>query len=224
MIPIAEVYRALNAAHGPQEWWPAEEGAFEIMVGALLVQRTTWRSAETAIAALKAQGLVDPGRLRGADLAVIETCIKSAGFYRTKAARLRNLATFVTEHGGVGTLAARPTPELRALLLGLDGVGPETADAILLYAFERPAVVVDAYLRRLVQRLAGGASTPQDMRLRAWVEDGIAGVTDLNEFHALVVAHGKQVCRPEPRCGECPIGSRCRTGRRASRSGSSVSG
>jgi len=223
VIPVAEVYRALKAAHGPQEWWPAE-GAFEIMVGALLVQRTTWRSAETAIAALKTRGLVDPGRLRGADLAVIEACIKSAGFYRTKAARLRNLASFVTGHGGVGALAARPTPELRALLLGLDGVGPETADAILLYAFERRAVVVDAYLRRLGQRLAGGASAPQDIRLRAWVGDGIAEAPDLNEFHALVVAHGKQACRPEPRCGECPIGSRCRTGRKASRSSSGGSG
>jgi endonuclease-3 related protein len=212
VIAVAEVYRALKAAHGPQQWWPAE-GAFEIMLGALLVQRTTWRSAETAIAALKARGLVDSGRLRDADLATVESCVRSAGFYRSKASRLRKLASFVAEQGGTGTLAAMQTPELRASLLALDGVGPETADAILLYAFGRPAVVVDAYLRRFARRLAAAAKAPEDPRLRAWVEHGLAEVGDLNEFHALVVAHGRAICRPEPRCDGCPVGDRCLTAR-----------
>lgn len=214
MIPAAEVYAALEAAHGTQSWWPAE-GAFEIMAGALLVQRTTWRSAESAVAGLRQHRFLDPVRLRHADLALVEACIRSAGFFRSKAVRLRKLAQFVVEQGGMDGLAAKPTHELRAQLLALEGIGPETADAILLYAFDRPAVVVDAYLRRLAQRLTAAASAPRDTRLREWVEAGIGDARRLSEFHALVVEHGKRTCRPVPLCAECAINARCRTGRKA---------
>lgn len=215
MIQFSKVYSGLLAAHGPQRWWPADE-PFEIMAGALLVQRTTWQSAATALDRLKQKGLLRPQRLRRARLGLVEQCIKGAGFFQTKAVRLKKLARFVDECGGIEGLGASETTALRELLLGLEGVGPETADAILLYAFARPAVVVDAYLRRLSQRLTAAAKAPADSRLRTWVAGVISDAEHLNEFHALVVAHGKAVCRPVPRCPECRISRLCRTGRAAS--------
>lgn len=215
MIHFAKIYAGLLAAHGPQQWWPADE-PFEIMAGALLVQRTTWQSASTALDRLKEKDLLRPERLRRARLRLVEQCIKGAGFFQTKAARLRKLGRFVDERGGIEGLAASETAALRELLLGLDGVGPETADAILLYAFQRPAVVVDAYLRRLSQRLTAAPKAPDDSSLRSWVVSAIGDVSHLNEFHALVVAHGKIVCRPAPRCMKCRISRLCRTGRAAS--------
>ena len=215
MIQFSKVYTVLLAAHGPQRWWPADE-PFEIMVGALLVQRTTWQNASAALDRLKEKGLLRPERLRRARLGLVEQCIKGAGFFQTKAARLKKLARFVDERGGIDGLATSETTALRELLLGVEGVGPETADAILLYAFERPAVVVDAYLRRLSQRLTAAAEAPEDSRLRTWVAGAIGDAGHLNEFHALVVAHGKAVCRPVPRCPECRISRLCRTGRDAS--------
>lgn len=215
MIPCADVYAALLSAHGAQRWWPGD-GPFEIMAGALLVQRTTWRSADIAIGRLKGRDLLEPESLSAADSADVETCIRGAGFFRTKAARLGKLARFVVDHGGLAQLEAKPTRELRALLLALDGVGPETADAILLYAFNRPAVVVDAYLRRLAQRLTAAEPAPADPDLRDWVETAIDDPIHLNEFHALVVVHGQRTCRPEPRCGSCEIRTLCRTGTAAS--------
>jgi endonuclease III related protein len=215
-IAVAEVYASLLEAHGPQRWWPADE-PFEIMAGALLVQRTTWQSAAAAVDNLRRQDLLSPERLGQASLAMIERCIRGAGFFRTKAARLRKLALFVIEHGGVAGLARHETAELRSLLLAREGVGAETADTILLYAFDRPAIVVDGYLRRFGQRLMAADSPPSDSRLRRWIANGIAAAADLNEFHALVVAHGKDVCGARPQCPACGIRGHCLTGHGALR-------
>jgi len=215
-ISVAEVYAGLLEAHGPQRWWPADD-PFEIMAGALLVQRTTWQSAAAALDNLKRHDLLRPERLGQASLAAVERCIRGAGFFRTKATRLRNLAHFVVEQGGVAGLAQCETAELRSLLLAREGVGAETADAILLYAFDRAAVVVDGYLRRFCQRLMAAGSPPSDSHLRRWVADAIDEVAHLNEFHALVVAHGKDVCGARPQCPACGISGLCLTGRGAMR-------
>lgn len=212
MICFRSVFENLISAYGPQGWWPGE-GRFEIMLGAVLVQRTAWRNAETAIDSLKRAGLHAPEALRAADRREIERCVRSAGFFRTKAERLKGLAAFVEEHGGVDGLAAVPTDRLRDLLLDVAGIGPETADAILLYAFDRPAVVVDAYLRRLAQRLLGHEKPPSDTDLRRWTERDLNHSAALNEFHALVVVHGKRVCGRVPRCSQCGVRHFCRTGR-----------
>jgi endonuclease-3 related protein len=205
----------LLGAYGPQHWWPADN-AFEIIVGALLVQRTAWRNVETAIRALKMAGLLDPVRMHRARAASIERCIRGAGFFRAKAARLRQLAGVIVEHGGADSLARLATPELRSLLLELEGVGPETADAILLYAYDRPAVVVDAYLRRLATRLTAADTVVADQQLRDWVSATIEDADGMNELHALVIEHGKQCCGRKPDCPECPIQPMCATGRNAS--------
>jgi endonuclease-3 related protein len=215
MIRIGDLYERLLAAYGPQHWWPAEK-PFEIMAGALLVQRSTWTSTEASLAALKKRGLMTPQAMAAADLQAIEACIQGSGFFRSKAARLKRLAKFLTGSWSVRRMRATPTPMLRKTLLGLDGVGPETADAILLYAFGRPAVIVDEYLRRLTQRLTADPEPPTDAAIRRWVEAEIFDAPRLNELHALVVAHGKNVCGKTPQCSECEIRTLCLTGKGAS--------
>jgi endonuclease-3 related protein len=211
VIGFAAVYDSLVENYGPQYWWPADD-RFEIVIGALLVQRTSWESVEAAIDRLHQQGLLDARALEFASIAEVEACIRSTGFFRAKARRLIELARFVERSGGMAALQQQPTPELRRILLGLDGIGEETADAILLYAFDRPVVVVDEYLRRLVRRMTA-AGPFSDRELRESVAHHLADdVYRLNELHALVVAHGKAFCRAVPRCAECAISHSCRTG------------
>lgn len=215
MIRFDQVHDALLGEFGPQLWWPAED-VFEIMAGALLVQRTAWVNVETAIGRLKSAGLLDPDVLYRTKIEEIEPCIQSTGFFRTKAGRLKNLAACVVGQGGTVSLGKLPTSELRSLLLAVEGIGPETADAILLYAYDRPVVVIDEYLRRLARRLRPGRQTIPDQRLRDWVAGSIADAASLNELHALVIAHGKQSCGRIPHCGQCAIRTFCGTGRKAS--------
>jgi endonuclease-3 related protein len=209
---FGDVHDLLLAAHGPQRWWPAES-RFEIIAGALLVQRTTWRSAEKALAALQGRRMLDPVTLAAARAADIESCIRVAGFYRSKAARLKKLSQFVVDCGGTDALADEGTDRLRERLLRLDGIGAETADAILLYAFARPVLVIDAYLRRFAQRLAGVGAAIADDEIAAWILAEIDSVPKLNELHALVVAHGKSHCRKQPRCDDCGVRALCRSAR-----------
>jgi len=212
VIDAAQLHDDLLSAYGPQGWWPADD-LFEIMLGALLVQRTAWSNAAAAIGALQRQGLITPAALAAADPEEVERCCRPAGFFRSKAARLQGLSRFLIEVCSLDELRSRDTADLRNELLARDGIGPETADAILLYGFERPAVVVDEYLRRLHRRLEGATRPVGDARLRAWVESDLSGVAELNELHALVVAHGKEVCRTRPLCRQCQLLGVCRTGR-----------
>jgi endonuclease-3 related protein len=181
------------------------------MVGAVLVQRTTWRNAARAVAELRAVGLLDSNALANAAEPQVRHRIAAAGFYNTKAKRLIGLARFVEGAGGTDSLGALETKTLRERLLGVDGVGPETADAILLYAFERPACVVDAYLRRWHARMSGVES--DDDALRKRVLAALPGAAELNGFHALIVMHGKQHCRSRPICDDCCLRKECAHGR-----------
>ncbi len=179
------------------------------MVGALLVQRTTWRNAAAAIERLRAGRQLTAERLARIETAALSKLIRSAGFFRVKAARLQKLAQFVLSVGGIDALKRLPTDELRTQLLELPGVGAETADAILGYAFERPVLVVDAYTRRLFTRLAHPLPAPTDTGLK---EDAIAALGStqrLNEFHALVIAHGQRCCSPKPSCERCTLKQIC---------------
>jgi endonuclease-3 related protein len=212
VIGFRALFDELLATHGPQRWWPADD-PFEIMLGSILVQRTAWRNAEVAIAALRERALLRPAALAAIEPLTLAPLIRSAGFFRTKASRLRGLAEFVVESGGVQVLAGWPTSHLRGTLLRLDGIGPETADAILLYAFDRPVVVIDAYLRRLVGRLHPTGTAFPDDRLREAVMAEINDAASLNEFHALVVEHGKRLCATRPNCAECRLRQRCQFGR-----------
>jgi endonuclease III related protein len=206
---IKSMFASLLARHGAQLWWPGES-PFEIMAGAVLVQRTAWRNAEQALASLKAAGLCDWEDLAAVAQPRLEELIRGAGFYRRKAARLSNLANFVIRAGGEAALARWPTSRLRCGLLGLDGIGAETADAILLYAFERRVFVIDAYTRRIVARMRG--SPLVDAVLQRKVVRALPRISELNEFHALIVAHGKQSCRAVPLCESCCLRRSCHHG------------
>ncbi|MDX1535006.1 MAG: hypothetical protein R3291_05245, partial [Thermoplasmata archaeon] len=186
-MDLSSVYAELRRTLGGDGWWRAE-GPWEVMVGALLTQRTTWRSVQTAIESLKAAGLIAPEALAEAPLPRIEACLRPTGFYRAKARRLRRMArTVLREAGTVEAFLGHRPERLRRELLALEGVGPETADAILLYAAGRPVPVVDAYTRRVLGRLglphpaAYGAAAEA---LRAALPDR---VEDHRRFHALMV-------------------------------------
>jgi endonuclease-3 related protein len=205
-----ELLDALREAYGPQGWWPGGGEPFDVMLGAILVQRTTWVNAGRALDRLSEAGILDWSALRGLTSSTLEELIKPCGFYRTKAGRLRKLAEFVSASGGTGALGRLGTDALRERLLRLEGIGPETADAILLYAFDRPVFVVDAYARRLYSRLCGEAAPAADAELKRTVETAVQDTGDLNDLHALIVEHGKRHCRSSPLCAGCCLGSICR--------------
>lgn len=211
-VDPVRLYRRLLELYGPQGWWPGG-GGFEIFVGALLVQRTTWRNAEAAIGSLRAAELLAPAALAQAPLSRIQTHLMGCGFHATKSRRLKAMARWFVAAGGYERLAGQDTGWLRQALLALEGVGDETADAILLYAFDRPAVVVDESLRRLLSRVSGMKGAMPDAAVRRIVAGSLRDVAELNEFHALVVEHGKTSCRKRPVCDACGLRDLCRTGR-----------
>ena len=219
-IPVVRaIFDRLSGAYGPQAWWPAQ-GRFEMMVGALLTQRTTWRNAERAIAALRRSDALSPEVLASLPVHEIEALVRPAGTFRVKAARLWALARWYVDSGGSGAMATRSTADLRTELLGLSGVGPETADDMLVYAFGRPVFVVDAYARRILSRYGWAKGDEPYDRLSAAIADAFGpDAAALGEFHALLVEHGKRHCRATPRCEGCPLAARCATGIRPSGGG-----
>lgn len=206
-----QLYAALLAAHGPQRWWPAES-PFEVAVGAILVQRTAWHHAAAAVRKLQAGGLLDPAAVLDAPEKSLEAFVRPAGFYRQKSRTLRGFCAWLLAAGDFDSLTTRATTELRADLLRLRGIGPETADCILLYALHRPVFVVDAYTRRILVRtgLYPGAERAGYDRVAAWFEQRLAPEPSLfNEFHALLVAHGKSRCGTRPDCPRCELAGAC---------------
>jgi endonuclease-3 related protein len=201
------VFRRLFDQYGPQGWWPADS-PFEVMVGAVLVQNTAWSNVEQAIAGLAARGALYPERILALpDLAEV---LRPSGCFRVKADRLRSLCRWFLASGGLAALEARPTAAIRAELLAVHGVGPETADDILLYALERPVFVIDAYTRRLFARfgLIGGQEDYETLRAR--IERALGPDVPLyQEYHALIVRHAKGSCRTRPGCERCCLAPRC---------------
>ncbi len=209
-LPLRDYFKDLLAHYGPQHWWPGES-PFEVMVGAVLTQGAAWSNVEKAIRNLKAYDLLDPGRIHELDEDTLALAIKPAGYFRVKARRLKNLvAWFVVRHGAdVEKLRALRPDLLREELLEVKGVGPETADSILLYALGIPSFVVDTYTHRVMTRhgLAGEDTGYDDLKEtfeRALPRDAAL----YNEFHALIVAVGKEFCRPTARCETCPLRAR----------------
>jgi endonuclease-3 related protein len=193
---------------GPRGWWPGET-PFEVMVGAILTQNTNWGNVERAIANLKARDLLDPQRMLNVPPAELAELIRPAGYFRVKTQRLRNfLAMFVKDYDGdVSLMQTHSLTTLREVLLLVRGIGPETADSILLYALEKPVFVVDAYTKRILSRHAICCEEDGYAELQALFMEHLADDVPLfNEYHALLVEVGKQFCRPkEPRCAECPL-------------------
>ena len=203
------VYRRLHAVHGPQRWWPGDT-AFEIMVGAVLTQNTAWTNVEKAIANLKAAKALSPAAIAAAPHRRLAAWLKPSGYFNIKAQRLHAFCTWLIRKGGAKCIARLPTDVLRAELLQVHGIGPETADDILLYAFNRPVFVIDAYTRRIFRRLGSIQGDEDYETLRRLFENSLATDTQLfNEYHALIVAHAKDICRPRPRCACCGLSALC---------------
>ncbi len=209
---LIEIYDRLLERHGPQRWWPADS-PFEVMAGAVLVQATAWANAEKAIRNLKAADSLSPQAIRLLPTDDLETLVRPSGFYKAKARKLIALCEYLGERHAddIAAMAAQPTEPLRAELLRIYGIGPETADDILLYALGHPVFVVDAYTRRLFHRmgLADGKSGYDELQaiFHRSLSPRDAGI--FNEYHALIVRHSNSICRPRPRCSECPLESLC---------------
>jgi endonuclease-3 related protein len=200
-------FNALYSYWGPQHWWPGET-PFEVMVGAVLTQNTNWTNVEKAIGQLKAHGMLEPLALYHAPVEQLAALIRSSGYYNIKARRLKNFIAFLFQEAGGSEkrLRAMPTRELRAKLLAVNGLGPETVDSILLYALDRPVFVIDAYTRRILRRHGVIRGEESYEELRALFETNLPrNRTRYNEYHALLVRAGKHHCKPRARCDGCPL-------------------
>ena len=211
---LLEIYERLLAAFGPQGWWPAEDD-FEMVVGAILTQSTSWVNVEKAIDNLKAAGMLDPITLVSVDERVLAERIRPSGYFNAKARKLKAFCNHLQmRYGGDLSRMFHVKPsDLRAELLSIWGIGPETADSIVLYGARQPVFVIDAYTRRIFARL-GIASPDVDYHglQRLFMESLPASVPLFQEYHALVVALGKEVCRPTPACPRCPLCDLCPSG------------
>jgi endonuclease III related protein len=205
---ILEIYDGLYRHLGPSRWWPGDS-PLEIMVGAILTQNTIWSNVERAIGHLKAQGALSVSFLHRVDEAVLSEWIRPAGYYRLKAGRLKNFINFyVGEYQGqVKKIKEQPMEILRSQLLSVKGIGPETADSILLYALEMPTFVVDAYTHRIFSRHQLIDEQIGYEELRAYFMDRLPSDPSLyNEYHALLVRLGKEYCKKkDPWCEKCPL-------------------
>lgn len=205
---LQEIYDRLLARYGPQSWWPGDS-PFEVMVGAVLVQNTSWQNVEKAIRNLREQDLLDPRRLYEVPPEELEGLIQPAGYFRVKARRLRNLLEFLVQRydGSLQAMFATSLPELREQLLSISGVGPETADSILLYAGNLPTFVVDTYTYRVFSRHGWIGFDADYDQIKDHLESGLAqDVAMYNEYHALLVRVGKECCRKsKPLCDGCPL-------------------
>jgi endonuclease-3 related protein len=204
---LMEIYRKLYQAYGPRNWWPGET-SFEVMVGAILTQNTSWRNVEKAIQKLKAKRVLNPQGIYDMKRSQLASLIKSSGYYRIKADRLKSFIDFLFEEydGDLKKMNRRKLVELRKKLLGVKGIGPETADSILLYGLKKPIFVVDAYTKRVLSRHGVISEKASYEEIQKLLMDHLPLDEKLfNEYHALIVQAGKMVCKKIPRCDICPI-------------------
>ena len=206
---LSAYYRDLLDQYGPQKWWPAET-PFEVMVGAILTQNTAWPNVEKAIATLKTYGLLDPARILELDEETLGLAIRPAGTFRVKAKRLQGFVRWFVERGAdIDKLRALGISTLREELLAIPGIGPETADSILLYAFDLPSFVVDRYTWRVLTRHGLVSEEAGYDEMKDLFEGSLKADRALfNEYHALIVKVGKEHCRSKARCEGCPLEAR----------------
>ncbi len=205
---FSDLYQKLYAYFGPQHWWPADS-RFEVIVGAVLTQNTNWANVEKAIDNLRKHRLLKAAKLYQIPKGKLAKLIKPAGYYNIKAKRLRNFLHFFLKDykGSLKIMSLADTLNLRQQLLSVNGIGPETADSILLYALDKPVFVVDAYTKRILLRhgfIKEGAGYEQIQNL--FMQNLKPKVKLFNEYHALLVRLGKEFClKNKPRCGTCPL-------------------
>lgn len=201
-------YNRLLSRFGPQGWWPADSD-FEVMVGAILTQNTSWKNVALALGNLKKEKLMDPRKMYSLKTAKLARLIRPSGCFNIKAKRLKNFLNFFMEnYRGSVTVMSKDKPEkLRKGLLSINGIGPETADSILLYALKKPVFVVDAYTRRIFSRhRLVRAGDDYDRVQGLFLKNLKKDARLFNEYHALLVKLGKECClKNEPRCEKCPV-------------------
>ena len=210
MSDYKSIYDRLFSEYGPQSWWPAET-PFEVMVGAILTQNTAWLNVERAITNLRNAGLLSAPAMLETSHAKLAPLIKPSGYFNVKAERLLGFVRWYCQQGQYDSLKKLHTARLRKALLSVKGIGPETADDILLYAFNRKVFVIDAYTRRIFSRLGYIDNAMTYEALRAVIEAGleVENTRVFNEYHALIVKHGKEGCKVRPDCSRCCLETLC---------------
>jgi endonuclease-3 related protein len=204
---LVKMYQKLYQTIGPRHWWPADS-PFEVVVGAILTQNTSWKNVEKALGALKEKNILDPLQLYKVDEQYLATTITSSGFFNIKSKRIKSFINFLFEHyqGSLEKMFSEKLTLLREKLLAINGVGPETADSILLYAGGKPIFVVDAYTKRILLRhkvISPRACYSEIQEL--FMNNLKADVKMFNEYHALLVYIGKYYCKRVPQCRSCPL-------------------
>ncbi len=205
---LLELYQQLQAEHGNLRWWPADT-PFEVALGAILTQATAWRNVEKALDNLKAADAFTPEQIHAISQDELEKLVHPSGYFRMKAKKVRAFVNHIVERP-MAVMFEQDVPELRKELLSIYGVGPETADSIILYAAEKPSFVVDTYTYRLISRLGWVEGNFHYERLRTLFMDNLPHDVNLfNEYHALIVRHGARVCQKTPDCEACCLQSQC---------------
>jgi endonuclease-3 related protein len=207
MKSIYDIYCMLFQAYGMQNWWPAES-EFEMMAGAILTQNTSWSNVERALGNFGVN--LTPEFIQGSSVEELGAIVRPSGFFNQKAVRLKGIAKWFEKYDfSVEAVKASPPEKIRNELLGLDGIGFETADSIMLYAFEKPYLVIDAYTVRVFTRLGFKLPGGYD-ETRQYFENKLPYKNALfNEFHALIVRHAKLYCKKQPCCAGCPLEDEC---------------
>ena len=214
-LKLGELYRHLFARYGPQHWWPADS-PFEVIIGAILTQSAAWGNVEKAILNLKSAGALSPESLRVLPPERLGELIYPSGYYNAKALKIKAFVEYLgkAHRDSLDDLFSLDIPHLRGELLAIHGIGPETADSIILYAARKPVFVIDAYTRRILGRLGhnppgGSYSDFQEL----FMQNLPAEEKLFNEYHALLVRHGKEVCKKSPLCDHCCLRDICPTTR-----------
>ena len=211
---LQNIYQRLMACYGPQYWWPAKE-PFEVIVGAILTQSAAWGNVEKAIANLKTARALSPRALRQLSASKLATLVHPCGYYNAKALKLKSFALWVGNHynDDLDKLFANDTDYLHQQLLSIHGIGQETADSIILYAANKPIFVIDAYTRRIITRIGLAPDSNSYAAYQALFMNNLpTDVRLFNEYHALLVCLGKNVCRNRPLCQQCCLNSICQFG------------
>ncbi len=226
-ISLNSLYDTLVREYGPCGWWPLtdksdgssvysgrvpcdEDELFEIALGAILTQNVAWINVEKVLSELVRRGALSSKGISATPADELRMIIRPAGYYNQKTARICGFISWLNKMGGMKSLAEYDTPGLRSLLLSVKGIGPETADSIILYAYSRKVFVVDAYTRRILRRTGIFNSSSDYEGLRAFIEKSFRGsVDDYREYHALIVEHSKRFCRKTPDCEGCFLGGIC---------------
>ncbi len=213
MSKLMNIYKKLLKHFGRQHWWPAET-RFEVIVGAILTQNTSWKNVEKAILNLKKEKMLNNKKIANVDIRKLESLIQPSGFYKQKSERLKKFCKYLDRNynSDLNKFFNRNTDEIRNELLSLNGIGNETADSILLYAGEKLKFVVDAYTVRMCER-TGIKNAKKYDELQSFFEKNLPKNIKLyKEFHALIVELGKNFCRRKPECDGCPLKDVCKYG------------